>query len=132
MITQQPTDPSKAFPLTYKGMSVSTEGGAITPPKPTVQQTTAGNLPAGSQKDIAEIDAQIEQQKAEEMAQIQTGQQGGNMGGMSPDMGGASPDMGGGAGGPPIPDASGGQQAPQAQSTFINNKGVDYDASSLL
>ena len=60
MITQQPTDPSKAFPLTYKGMSVSTEGGAITPPKPTVQQTTAGNLPAGSQKDIAEIDANLE------------------------------------------------------------------------
>jgi hypothetical protein len=60
MITQQPTDPSKAFPLTYKGMSVSTEGGAITPPKPTVQQTTAGNLPAGSQRDIAEIDASLE------------------------------------------------------------------------
>jgi hypothetical protein len=60
MITQQPTDPSKAFPLTYKGMSASTEGGAITPPKPTVQQTTAGNLPAGSQKDIAEIDASLE------------------------------------------------------------------------
>jgi hypothetical protein len=60
MITQQPTDPSKAFPLTYKGMSASTEGGAITPPKPTVQQTTVGNLPAGSQKDIAEIDANLE------------------------------------------------------------------------
>jgi len=60
MITQQPTDPSKAFPLTYKAMSVSTEGGAITPPKPTVQQATAGNLPAGSQRDIAEIDASLE------------------------------------------------------------------------
>jgi hypothetical protein len=60
MITQQPTDPSKAYPLTYKAMSVSNEGGAITPPKPTVQQTTVGNLPAGSQKDIAEIDASLE------------------------------------------------------------------------
>jgi len=90
------------------------------------------NILRQSDEDIAEIDAQIEQQKAEEMAQIQTGQQGGDMGGAPPDMGGAPPDMGGGAGGPPIPDASGGQQAPQAQSTFINNKGVDYDASSLL
>ena len=60
MITQQPTDPSKAYPLTYKAMAISTEGGATTTPKPTVQQTTAGNLPAGSQKDIAEIDASLE------------------------------------------------------------------------
>ena len=57
MITQQPTDPSKAFPLTYKAMSVSTEGGAITTPKPTVQQATAGNIPAGSQNEIADIEA---------------------------------------------------------------------------
>jgi len=59
MITQQPTDPSKAFPLTYKAMSVSTEGGAITTPKPTVQQATAGNIPAGSQKEISEIEASL-------------------------------------------------------------------------
>ena len=59
MITQQPTDPSKAFPLTYKAMSVSTEGGAITTPKPTVQQATAGNIPAGSQNEIADIEASL-------------------------------------------------------------------------
>ena len=59
MITQQPTDPSKAFPLTYKAMSVSTEGGAITTPKPTVQQATSGNIPAGSQKEISDIEASL-------------------------------------------------------------------------
>ena len=60
MITQPATDPSKAFPLTYKGMTPAGEEKPNTVPKPTVQQATAGNLPAGSQKDIAEIDASLE------------------------------------------------------------------------
>jgi len=60
MITQPATDPSKAFPLTYKGMTPAGEEKPSTVPKPTVQQATAGNLPAGSQKDIAEIDASLE------------------------------------------------------------------------
>jgi hypothetical protein len=60
MITQPATDPSKAFPLTFKAMGASTEGGATTVPKPTVQQATTGNLPAASQVDIAEIDANLE------------------------------------------------------------------------
>jgi hypothetical protein len=60
MITQPATDPSKAFPLTYKGMTPAGEERTTTVPKPTVQQATAGNLPASSQKDIAEIDASLE------------------------------------------------------------------------
>lgn len=59
MITQAATDPSKAFPLAYKEISATTEGGATTVPKPTVQQATAGNIPAGSQKEIGEIAASL-------------------------------------------------------------------------
>ena len=59
MVTQAATDPSKAFPLTYKQMGDTTEGGATTTPKPTVQQATSGNIPSGSQKDIADIDANL-------------------------------------------------------------------------
>jgi hypothetical protein len=59
MITQAATDPSKAFPLAYKEMGATTEGGATTVPKPTVQQATAGNIPAGSQKEIGEIAASL-------------------------------------------------------------------------
>ena len=59
MITQAATDPSKAFPLAYKEMGATTEGGATTVPKPTVQQATSGNLPAGSQKEIGEIAASL-------------------------------------------------------------------------
>jgi hypothetical protein len=59
MITQAATDPSKAFPLAYKEMGATTEGGATTVPKPTVQQATAGNLPAGSQKEIGDIQASL-------------------------------------------------------------------------
>ena len=59
MITQAATDPSKAFPLAYKEMGATTEGGATTVPKPTVQQATAGNIPAGSQKEIGDIDANL-------------------------------------------------------------------------
>ena len=59
MITQAATDPSKAFPLAYKEMGATTEGGATTVPKPTVQQATAGNLPAGSQKEIGDIDSNL-------------------------------------------------------------------------
>jgi hypothetical protein len=59
MITQAATDPSKAFPLAYKEMGAITEGGATTVPKPTVQQATAGNIPAGSQNEIADIEASL-------------------------------------------------------------------------
>jgi len=59
MITQAATDPSKAFPLAYKEMGATTEGGATTVPKPTVQQATAGNIPAGSQKEIGDIQASL-------------------------------------------------------------------------
>jgi hypothetical protein len=59
MITQPATDPSKAFPLTFKAMGVSTEGGVTTVPKPTVQQATTGNLPSGSQTEIGVIDANL-------------------------------------------------------------------------
>jgi len=59
MITQAATDPSKAFPLAYKEMGATTEGGATTVPKPTVQQATAGNIPAGSQNEIADIEASL-------------------------------------------------------------------------
>ena len=59
MITQAATDPSKAFPLTFKAMGVSTEGGATIVPKPTVQQATTGNLPSGSQTEIGVIDANL-------------------------------------------------------------------------
>ena len=58
-ITIPATDPSKAFPLTYKEMAISTEGGATTTPKPTVQQATSGNIPSSSQKDIADIEASL-------------------------------------------------------------------------
>jgi hypothetical protein len=59
MVTQAATDPSKAFPLTFAAMGASTEGGATTTPKPTVQQATTGNLPTGSQTEIANIDASL-------------------------------------------------------------------------
>jgi hypothetical protein len=59
MVTQAATDPSKAFPLAYKQMGDTTEGGATTTPKPTVQQATVGNIPSASQKDIADIDANL-------------------------------------------------------------------------
>jgi hypothetical protein len=59
MITQPATDPSKAYPLTYKVMGASTEGGATTTPKPTVQQATTGNLPTTSQQEIADIEANL-------------------------------------------------------------------------
>jgi hypothetical protein len=59
MVTQAATDPSKAFPLAYKEMGTTTEEGATTVPKPTVQQATGGNLPSVSQKEIGEIDASL-------------------------------------------------------------------------
>ena len=59
MITQAATDPSQAFPLTYKEMGATSEGGATTVPKATVQQATAGNIPSGSQKEIGVIDASL-------------------------------------------------------------------------
>ena len=59
MVTQAATDPSKAFPLSYKEMGTTTEEGATTVPKPTVQQATGGNLPSASQKEIGVIDANL-------------------------------------------------------------------------
>jgi hypothetical protein len=59
MVTQAATDPSKAFPLAYKEMGTTSEEGAATVPKPTVQQATAGNIPAGSQNEIADIEASL-------------------------------------------------------------------------
>ena len=71
------TDPSKAFPLTFKEFAGSqkqpttkTEGGTTPPPtatKPsmpttgvaTVQKVTEGNLPASSQTAISDIDANL-------------------------------------------------------------------------
>jgi hypothetical protein len=58
-VTIPATDPSKAFPLTYQAMSKSDEGTAGVAPKPTVQQATVGNLPAGSQTAIGDIDANL-------------------------------------------------------------------------
>ena len=83
------------------------------------------NILRQSDEDIAEIDAQIEEQKAEEMAQIQAQQPMGGAGGQAPPA-----DMAGGAAPPGVDPTT--QGTPVAQSTFINNKGVDYDASSLL
>ena len=57
-VTIPATDPSKAFPLTFKEMGKAEEGGAGVP-KPTVQAATTGNLPAGSQTSISEIDANL-------------------------------------------------------------------------
>jgi hypothetical protein len=59
MVTQAATDPSKAFPLAYKEMGTTSEEGAATVPKPTVQQATGGNIPSASQKEIGEIDANL-------------------------------------------------------------------------
>jgi hypothetical protein len=58
-VTIPATDPSQAFPLTYKAMAKPEEEGGIAVPKPTVQATTAGNLPASSQTAIGEIDASL-------------------------------------------------------------------------
>jgi 5S rRNA maturation endonuclease (ribonuclease M5) len=77
------------------------------------------NILRQTDDDIAEIDSQIEQQKAEELAQMQTQQ---------PDQ---QVPVAGGQETPVQTDPSQ-APAPTQQSTFINNKGVDYDASSLL
>ena len=58
-VTIPATDPSKAFPLTYQAMSKSDEETVSGAPKPTVQQATVGNLPAGSQTAIGDIDANL-------------------------------------------------------------------------
>jgi hypothetical protein len=59
LITVPGTDPSKAFPLTYKQMAKLGSEAGTTMPKASVQQATEGNLPAGSVKEIADIDANI-------------------------------------------------------------------------
>jgi hypothetical protein len=58
-VTIPATDPSKAFPETFKAMAKTEAAGGIGVPKPTVQTATTGNIPAGSQKDIGDIDANL-------------------------------------------------------------------------
>ena len=58
-VTIPATDPSKAFPETFKAMVKTEAQGGIGVPKPTVQTTTAGNLPSASQTSISEIDANL-------------------------------------------------------------------------
>ena len=84
------------------------------------------NILRQTDQDITEIDAQIEEQKAEELAQMQSSQQMGPDGQPMPGANAGGVDATGSGGPPPE------QGAPVQQSTFINNKGVDYDASSLL
>jgi len=79
------------------------------------------NILRQTDEDIAEIDEQIQREKAEEMAQVEA--QAGGVGGMP----GAEAGMEGGA----APVAPEGSLAPSPES-FISSKGVDYDASSLL
>ena len=81
------------------------------------------NILRQTDEDIAEIDEQIEQEKAEEMAQIQTQQGASGQPGVAPMDGSA-----------PIPPQQGGDPSATAAQpqNFISSKGVDYDASSLL
>lgn len=58
-VTIPATDPSKAFPETFKAMTKAESEGGVTVPKPTVQTATTGNLPAGSQAQIGEIEANL-------------------------------------------------------------------------
>lgn len=58
MTTVAATDPSKAFPRTFKLIGQEEDGG-ITSPKTTTQQVGSGNIPAGSQKEIGDIDANL-------------------------------------------------------------------------
>lgn len=62
-VTIPATDPSKAFPETFKAMAKTEAQGGIGVPKPTTQQATTGNLPAVSQKEIGDIDATLEKLK---------------------------------------------------------------------
>jgi len=58
-VTIPATDPSKAFPETFKAMIKTEAQGGIGVPKPTVQTVTTGNIPAGSQKEISDIEASL-------------------------------------------------------------------------
>jgi hypothetical protein len=58
-VTIPATDPSKAFPETFKAMIKTEAAGGIGVPRPTVQTATTGNLPSGSQKEIGDIDANL-------------------------------------------------------------------------
>ena len=58
-VTIPATDPSKAFPETFKAMAKTEAEGGVAVPKPTTQQATAGNLPSGSQTAIGDIDASL-------------------------------------------------------------------------
>lgn len=70
MVTVPATDPSKAFPNVFKlfggapQAEAPQQAGALTPTTPTpgvpsTSQVTQGNLPAGSQKRLGEIDANL-------------------------------------------------------------------------
>lgn len=58
-VTIPATDPSKAFPETFKAMAKTEAAGGVAVPKPTTQQATTGNLPSGSQTAIGDIDANL-------------------------------------------------------------------------
>jgi len=58
-VTIPATDPSQAFPLTYKAIAKPEEEGGVSIPKPTTQKATEGNLPSGSQTAIGDIDANL-------------------------------------------------------------------------
>jgi hypothetical protein len=58
-VTIPATDPSKAFPETFKAMAKTEAAGGVAVPRPTVQAATSGNLPSGSQTAIGDIDANL-------------------------------------------------------------------------
>lgn len=58
-VTIPATDPSKAFPETFKAMAKTEAEGGVAVPKATKQQVTAGNIPAASQREIADIEADL-------------------------------------------------------------------------
>lgn len=58
-VTIPATDPSKAFPETFKAMAKTEADGGVAVPKATKQQVTAGNIPAASQREIADIEADL-------------------------------------------------------------------------
>ena len=71
LVTNPATDPSKAFPLTFKkfmspeAATTDTAGVPITPPSGgvKVEQVTEGSLPTAVIQDVASIDKQLEQIK---------------------------------------------------------------------
>jgi hypothetical protein len=88
LVTNPATDPSKAFPLTFKKFispetpATDTAGAPIMPPSGgvKVEQVTEGSLPTAVIQDVASIDKQLEQIKNREpeldkfLARIEGGQ----------------------------------------------------------